>query len=130
MAYYASSKLPGNVGIYIASASLRILTMSSGHSALSPDYQTIVTHNFKDGLHEYSLARGVSGRIKPQKLYRFDTPPKPKIALQVAFAHYGSALVAGTSTGNVCIWETKTGEYFQQLDHDGGRLHTTSFGAH
>lgn len=96
---------------------------SSGYSAVSPDYRSIVTHNFKNGLHEYSLVGShLSERAKPQKSYRFDVPPQPRIALQIAFVHYGSALVSGTSTGNVCIWETATGDYFQQLDHDGGSV--------
>ncbi|KAH9922191.1 WD40-repeat-containing domain protein [Fomitopsis serialis] len=86
-----------------------------GHSAVSPDYSSIVVHNFKDGLTEYSL----SDRTKARQSYRFNATPNPKIALQVAFLRYGRAIVCGTSTGNVCVWETSSGDYFQQLDHGG-----------
>ncbi|KAH9931483.1 WD40-repeat-containing domain protein [Fomitopsis serialis] len=91
-----------------------------GHSAISPDYRQIVVHNFQDGLQQYAI----KGKESPHPMlkYLFDTHSDSKLALQVAFLHHGRAVISGTSTGRVCIWETASGDYFQQLPHDGDTI--------
>lgn len=88
-----------------------------GHSAVSPDFRSIAVHNFMDGIHLYRI--GAFDRLKSPRLYPFDSNPDQRIALQVSFAHGGKALVCGSSTGNVCIWDVASGDFFQQLDHNG-----------
>ncbi|PCH36199.1 hypothetical protein WOLCODRAFT_168120, partial [Wolfiporia cocos MD-104 SS10] len=96
----------------------------SGYSALSPDGRTIAVHNLIDGLHLYRT--GVSGEQRPRRHFKFDVPPRTKHALRLAFLHQGQALVCGTTTGNVCIWETTTGEFYQQLAHDNDIVQTVA----
>ncbi|KAH9924803.1 WD40-repeat-containing domain protein [Fomitopsis serialis] len=88
---------------------------SMGHSAINQTSRFIAVHNGSDGVHLYSLG---GHDQKPRRLYKFaDTQPLPRIAVQVSFIHGDQAIVCGTSSGNVCIWQTKSGELFQSLGH-------------
>ncbi|KAH9920994.1 WD40-repeat-containing domain protein [Amylocystis lapponica] len=87
-----------------------------GHSVLGPEDASVLTYNLVDGLHLYILG---ADQQKPCRLYKLDVLPRSKHAVQVAFLHQGRAVVCGTTTGRVCIWETVTGEFFQILSHDG-----------
>ncbi|KAH9914567.1 WD40-repeat-containing domain protein [Fomitopsis serialis] len=87
---------------------------SMGHSAISPGFRFIAVHNLRDGVHLYSMG---GHEQRPRRLLRFTDQPLPRIALQTAFIHEGRAVVCGTSTGDVCIWQTGTGELFQSLSH-------------
>lgn len=84
---------------------------------MSPDFRNIAVHNFRDGVHVYRI--GGFDRLKAPRLYPFNDSPNQQIALQVSFAHEGHVLVCGSSTGSVCIWEVESGDFFQQLDHNG-----------
>ncbi|KAH9840939.1 WD40-repeat-containing domain protein [Rhodofomes roseus] len=86
-----------------------------GHSAINKKFRFIAVHNFKDGVHLYSLG----AEQKPLRHYKFDVEPIPDVLLQVSFIHGGQAIVCGTTTGNVCIWQTTTGELYQTLAHQG-----------
>lgn len=99
--------------------------MYSGYSTISPDFRRVVLHAFDDGLHAYNIGGGLD-HLKHQRTYRFDSPPRSRHALQVAFIQDGRAIVAGTTTGKVCVWQAASGEYFQQLDHGGEHFLLTS----
>ncbi|RDX51813.1 WD40 repeat-like protein [Lentinus brumalis] len=88
-----------------------------GGSALSPDYRHIALYNAVDGVDLYVAGQGVKqeARIK----YLLDKPPQSKHQLQVQFIHAGQALVCGTTTGTVRLWETGSGEILQELAHGG-----------
>ena len=92
--------------------------MYSGHSAISPDFLRVVLHSFDDGIHAYNISGG-RDHLKRCGTYKLDSPPRSRHALQVAFVQEGRAIVAGTTTGKVCVWQAASGEYFQQLEHDG-----------
>ena len=64
------------------------ILLSSGHSAISPDFAHIVLHAFKDGLHAYDIGGG-SKHLKLLKTYRLDAPPRSRHAVQVAFVQGG-----------------------------------------
>lgn len=55
-------------------------------------------------------------------LYKLDRVPRSKHCLQAHFIHGGDAIVCGTTTGNVCVWNAVSGELFQLLAHDGTYL--------
>lgn len=61
------------------------------------------------------------GLRKPRMLYELDKSAcaQGAIALQVSFIHNDRALICGSSTGNVYIWQVATAELFQSLPHDG-----------
>ncbi|KAH9842021.1 WD40-repeat-containing domain protein [Rhodofomes roseus] len=86
------------------------------YSAISQNFRRIAVHNFKDGVHLYAM--GANGSPRP-RLCKFEAEPRYLLALQVAFIHNGDAVVCGSSTGNVCIWQTSTGELYQTLTHPG-----------
>ncbi|EPS99888.1 hypothetical protein FOMPIDRAFT_46431 [Fomitopsis schrenkii] len=88
-----------------------------GCCAVSPNDRDIVVHNFRDGLLSYHI--NAFNQARARRTHQFDRTPKSNVALQVGFLHSGSAVFCGTSTGNVCIWQKRTGEFFQQLPHDG-----------
>ena len=99
--------------------------MPRGYSAISPNDRHIAVHNFQDGLLMYFI--DALNRPKQRKPFHFDVSPNAKIALQVAFVHAGDAVVCGTTTGEICIWQTRTGELFQQLSHDGEHSMSAEF---
>ena len=78
----------------------------------------MAVHNFRDGVHLYAMR---AGERKPRMLYKLDNLDHADntIALQVCFIHNDRAVVCGTSTGDVSIWQVATGELFQSLPHRG-----------
>jgi hypothetical protein len=40
-------------------------------------------------------------------------------SIQVQFMHQGAAVICGSNTGEVSIWQIESGEKFQILDHGG-----------
>ncbi|TFK79240.1 WD40 repeat-like protein, partial [Polyporus arcularius HHB13444] len=86
-------------------------TMYVGSSALNPTHRYIAVHNVANGIDLYNV--GGNGQQSPRKTYRFKERPKSIVHLQVRFIHGGKALVSGTTTGGVLVWETGTGEALQ-----------------
>lgn len=101
----------------VAAAGRSLCLVLRGGSALTPDQRNIAVYNLHDGLDLY--AAGPYGRQRPRKVYRFNKPQVSKHALQVRFAHYGKALVCGTTTGGILLWEVATGDALQELNHAG-----------
>ncbi|KAL6300928.1 WD40 repeat-like protein [Sparassis latifolia] len=95
-----------------------------GSSALSPDGRDLMIYYLKGDMQLHSV--GSFGQHQPRQRYKFDKPAVSNHSLQIVFLHRGRAVACGTTTGNVCIWETSTGEFFQHLPHQGARLRTDS----
>ncbi|OBZ73043.1 hypothetical protein A0H81_07120 [Grifola frondosa] len=87
-----------------------------GSSALSPDGRNIIVYNLVDGVHSYVV--GSFKKQTPTHHYKLDVLPRRNKALQVAYLHDGRAIVCGTTTGNICIWDSASKEYFQLLGHN------------
>lgn len=87
---------------------------------MTPDQRNIAVYNLDDGLDLY--AAGPYGKQRPRKVYKFNKPQVSKHALQVRFAHHGKALVCGTTTGGILLWEVATGDALQELNHAGSLL--------
>jgi WD40 repeat protein len=52
--------------------------------------------------------------------HRFKFNPAEKnYPVVSAFIHHGKAVVSGTNSGNICIWDIASGDYFQILGHNG-----------
>ena len=61
-----------------------------------------------------------AGGIRPKPRRSFKSPriPRSKHALQVTYIIDGRGIVCGTTTGDVCVWDTANGEVYQVLNHD------------
>ncbi|KAH9855123.1 WD40-repeat-containing domain protein [Lenzites betulinus] len=91
-----------------------------GGAAISPNHRFVALYNLKDGVDIYVL--GAQSKAKSKRLYKFDKSPSSRHRLQVEFVHRGHAIVSGTTSGKVAVWEMSTGELFQTLEH-GGKYH-------
>lgn len=88
----------------------------SGSSALSPDGSLLVVHNLEDGLDLYRLKkRGISSPTT----FKLDDHGDKNYPVSVAFLHDGQGVISGAQAGNVCVWETTSGDQFQVLGHEG-----------
>ncbi|KAI0351857.1 WD40 repeat-like protein [Trametes cingulata] len=90
-------------------------TPNIGGAAITPNHRYIAVYNLVDGLDLYTL--GPHKKPKPRMSYKLNKPPRSKHTLQVEFIHRGNAVVCGTTSGTVRVWETSTGEPCQDLDH-------------
>ncbi|KAI0715209.1 WD40-repeat-containing domain protein, partial [Earliella scabrosa] len=90
-------------------------TPKIGGSALSPNSRSIVVYNMATGLDRYI----VGSRGKPRQAYKLVSAPRCKLTVRTAFLHGGRAIICGTTTGAVCIWNVGDGEHFQILQHEG-----------
>lgn len=71
----------------------------------------LIAHNLKDGLDLYQLShREHLHRFK----YRSDSE---EYIVSTAFLHGGTAVIGGSSSGEVLIWEINSGEIFQVLGY-------------
>ncbi|RPD61509.1 WD40 repeat-like protein [Lentinus tigrinus ALCF2SS1-6] len=93
-------------------------------SSLSPSQRYIVVYNGVNGLDLYNV--GVNGPQSPRKIYKFKERPRSPHHLQVQFIHGGKALLCGTTTGAVLVWETGSGEPLQELSHGGKTIEHTA----
>ncbi|KIN93650.1 hypothetical protein M404DRAFT_1008795 [Pisolithus tinctorius Marx 270] len=85
-----------------------------GCSAICPELGILVVNTLKDGPHLYKL-----GSQQVIRKWNYNTQPNMQYRLSASFLHNGQAIVSGTSTGNVCIWNTASEELYQVLPHDG-----------
>ncbi|OBZ77002.1 Pre-mRNA-processing factor 17 [Grifola frondosa] len=94
------------------------IPICDGASALSTDAHHILVDNLVDGLQLYDV-----GQFKhqiPRRLYKLDTPRRSNHIVQIAFIHQDRAVISGSTTGNVCLWDTATAEFYQLLPHNEG----------
>lgn len=111
MAYHTAGRVPSGVRKLPFHARYSISPQTSGSSALSPDGCRLITHNLKDGLDLYQLS--------PQEhLHHFKyRSASEDYVVSTAFLHGGTAVIGGSSSGEVLIWETNSREIFQVLGH-------------
>jgi WD40 repeat protein len=87
----------------------------SGGSALffkSGQY-FLLLHNVRGSLDVLAL------NTSKQRTLKFPQASSSQYACSVAFLHGGNAVVSGTNSGDICIWNIKSGEFFQILSHKG-----------
>ncbi|KAL1944054.1 hypothetical protein VTO73DRAFT_3872 [Trametes versicolor] len=90
-------------------------TPNIGGAAVSPDHRYIVVYNTVNGLDLYAV--GVQKKPMAKMSYKLDKAPRTKHSLQVSFIHKGHGIVCGTTSGKIRVWETRSGEPCQDLDH-------------
>jgi COMPASS component SWD3 len=69
------------------------------------------------GMNLYAL-----GEKEPLQSFLQPTNTGINFPLGVSFLHRGRAVVCGSQTGSVKIWETLSGEHLQTLEHKGLRV--------
>lgn len=88
--------------------------LSSGRSSVSPDERFIVVSNLFDGFDWYSLS---------DKTLRHTIPihinPQMNLPVPVTFTKDGHAVVAGGTSKNARVLDSRTSETTQLLPHDG-----------
>ncbi|KAI0701429.1 WD40-repeat-containing domain protein [Cerioporus squamosus] len=89
-----------------------------GSSALSPLGDDIAVYNVVDGVDIYGIKSGGGIRRKPKRILKYPRVPRTKHAVQVTYIIDGRGIVCGTTTGDVCVWDTANGEVYQVLNHD------------
>lgn len=89
-------------------------SMPSGSSAIYPDFNAIVVNTIQEGPYLFKL-----GSVKPVRKWDFVAEANIQYPSQVSFLHDGQAIVSGSSTSNVCIWQTGSRDLYQILPHDG-----------
>lgn len=89
---------------------------SRGSSALSPDRKRLLVHNLNDGLDIYEISLKAAAF---KKEIQFQGNGNTRSPVRVSFLHGGDAVVSGTQTGVISVWESDTGEQFQVLGYEG-----------
>ncbi|KAI5987724.1 hypothetical protein EDD15DRAFT_2372106 [Pisolithus albus] len=92
-------------------------------SAVHLDLNAIVINTLHDGLYLFKL-----GSTKPvwRWFYECDCEAEARYPLLVSFLHDGKAIMSGSPTGSVCIWQTKSKELYQVLPHSDDVIQAVS----
>ncbi|KAG1900873.1 WD40-repeat-containing domain protein, partial [Suillus fuscotomentosus] len=85
---------------------------TSGYAALSHNARYLLVSNMNIGMNLYTL-----GKKEPLQSFLQPTNTGINFPLGVSFLHGGRAVVCGSQTGSVKIWETLSGEHLQTLEH-------------
>ncbi|KAJ8583673.1 WD40 repeat-like protein [Rhizopogon salebrosus TDB-379] len=85
-----------------------------GYAALSHNARYLIVSNMNIGMNLYAL-----GEKEPLQSFLQPTNTGINFPLGVSFLHRGRAVVCGSQTGSVKIWETLSGEHLQTLEHNG-----------
>ena len=88
--------------------------MHRGSSAVYLNLDAIIINTLQDGLYLCKL-----GSTKPIRKWVCDCKAEARYPLLVSFLHDGKAVVSGSATGDVCIWQTSSNDLYQVLWHDG-----------
>lgn len=80
---------------------------------LSPDGRSILVSNLSSGMNTYSL-----DTLRVTGTYQYTINARTNFPLSVAYLRQGRFVTCGTHTGVIDIWDTKSGEVFQSLNHD------------
>lgn len=84
-----------------------------GSSATSPEIKALIVQTMHKGLFMYLI-----GGSRPSRGFIVPGRPNEKARpLQVRFLEGGSKVICGSNTGEVRMWETSSGEVFQNLPH-------------
>jgi hypothetical protein len=81
-----------------------------GHGSVSPDERFIATSNLHDGLDIYNFP-GLSHRMTLKQKISYNKP------LHVAYGLSGAAIVSGSDTGLVPIYDAQSGRLLTKLPH-------------
>ncbi|KAH7906906.1 WD40-repeat-containing domain protein [Hygrophoropsis aurantiaca] len=92
-----------------------------GHAALSPDEKTVLISNLSDGADLYLV-----GQSHPSNLFKSPSNSQTNVPVQVIFFGGGNSVLCGSVVGCVHIWNVKTGECEQVLDHSGDIVQAVS----
>ncbi|KAH7908071.1 WD40-repeat-containing domain protein [Hygrophoropsis aurantiaca] len=84
----------------------------AGHTSLSPDCRYLAVSNLLTGCDIYDLAVG-----NPVATLKGDA--NPHLRLPVLFVHRGYGLLAGSTTGEVRLWDANSGRLLHTLQHEG-----------
>ncbi|KAG2144066.1 WD40-repeat-containing domain protein [Suillus cothurnatus] len=87
-----------------------------GYAALSHNSRYLLVSNMNIGMNLYTL-----GKKEPLQSFLQPTNTGINFPLGVSFLHRGRAVVCGSQTGSVKIWETLSREHLQTLEHKGLR---------
>ncbi|KIK14258.1 hypothetical protein PISMIDRAFT_25430 [Pisolithus microcarpus 441] len=92
-------------------------------SAVYLDLNAIVINTLHDGLYLFKL-----GSTKPvwRWFYECNCEAEVRYPLLVSFLHDGKAIMSGSPTGSVCIWQTKSKELYQVLPHSDDVIQAVS----
>lgn len=94
-------------------ASLNLIhTGFSARTDLSPDHRFVAVSNVSTGFDVYELKTSAPVRNLLHKT-------GGKHCLPVLYAHYGQALVGGSPSGIVALWDAKSGTRLHNLTHPG-----------
>jgi WD40 repeat protein len=85
-----------------------------GYSSISRDQRFLLVSNLRDGMDLYKI--GQPGKVVS---FRQAAVPEKNYPMNTHFLHNDRAVVCGSPTGKVGIWDTLTGGYLQTLYHDG-----------
>lgn len=97
------------------------LVTTSGSSVLSRDGRSLLVSNLSNGLNLYSL-----DNLETPRSFNYTVNPRTNFPLSVAYLRGDKFVTCGTHTGTVRIWNKKTGEIFQTLDHSSERVFSCS----
>ncbi|KAH7904641.1 WD40-repeat-containing domain protein [Hygrophoropsis aurantiaca] len=84
-----------------------------GFASLSPDQRALLVSNLSEGTDMYSL-----GQSRPIRSFKYAVDSQANFPVEALFLHDGAAVVSGSPTGEVNIWDAVTGEHRQTLTHD------------
>ena len=87
-------------------------SFNSGSSSLCSKLNVLVVNTLQDGLFLYKLG----GRTAIRR-WTVVEDAEARRPLSVSFLHGGKAIVSGTNTGNVAIWNASSKDLYQVLPH-------------
>ncbi|KAH7904754.1 WD40-repeat-containing domain protein [Hygrophoropsis aurantiaca] len=84
----------------------RLMPPNRGYVSLSPDQRTLFVSNLSEGVDMYNL-----GQSWPVRSFKYAVDSQANFPVEVSFLHNGAAVVWGSPTGEVNIWDAATGEH-------------------
>ncbi|KAI6014278.1 WD40-repeat-containing domain protein [Pisolithus microcarpus] len=90
-------------------------------SAVYLDLNAIVINTLQDGVYLFKL-----GSTKPVRKWVYDCEAEARYPLLVSFLHDRKAIISGSPTGSVCIWQTGSDDLYQVLPHSGDIIQAVS----
>jgi WD40 repeat protein len=91
---------------------LEPLCISRGHTSLSPDYKYLAVSNLRTGFDLYRLETGEPLGCLRQVI-------SAGLRVPVKYIHSGFAVMGGSTSGQLNIWDFSTRKVLQTLGHDG-----------
>lgn len=81
----------------------------------------MIVTNLQDGVDLYPV-----GQSQITQRYRYTPDPSNNVPVSVAFLHGSQHVTCGSNYGEVCIWDTETGQNCQTLLHAGSSLRVSN----